>query len=140
MKDQTYSSISSQIHQNLKNPIPNRDAFMRLMAQSHELVTSHPTARSKLLHDKYVELGRIKYGMVHIREHVASGNLDRLKNEFEIDPSNMAVVMRLAIEYSVIGQPKKARQLLERISESGYPERALAVKMIQALSAGDTLK
>lgn len=135
-----YTEISKQIYKNLKNEQAFRDNFLSLIIQSANYISEYPSQTSLKLHNKYVELGVRKYGKDGIDEYATTEDLKALELSFEKDPSDMPAVIRLAIEYSVCARQQRAQQLLNRVAYSGYPERAIATRLLQQLSSGEALK
>lgn len=135
-----YTEISKQIYKNLKNEDAFRDNFLSLIIQSAKYISENPSQSTLALHNKYVELGSIKYGNEGISEYYTSRDLSELELSFEKDPSDMQLVTRLAIEYSACGRRHRAHQLLSRVASSGYPEHSIATRLLQQLNAGEALK
>lgn len=140
MNEFSYSVLSRKIHLHLKDEGALRDDFLKLIEQSFQWIEKEAFDRSIALHNKYVELGRVRYGPQGIWEYAFDSDLKKLKLDFERDPSDMGIVMRLAIEYSKVGLQNRATQLMSRVAASGYAESAAAAKLLERLSAGEALK
>ncbi|BBU69664.1 hypothetical protein [Fluviibacter phosphoraccumulans] len=135
----TYSKLSAEIYSNLKDPASKSEDFQRLIKLSYCHVKKNKIKSIKILHDKYAESGRLKYGDCVLRGILDSDELIKLKFEFEKDPSDMGLVIKLAVAYALDGYKQRAKQLLERVCSSGYPERSQAKKMIEQINTGNLL-
>lgn len=135
----TYSNLSAQIISNLKDPAAQPEDFQRLIRVSCRYAKKSKMKSIKLLHDKYVESGRFKYGDCVLFGISDDDELAKLKFEFERDPSDMGLVIKLAVAYALDGKKQRAKQLLERVRCSGYPEKAQAKKLIEQINAGNLL-
>lgn len=135
----TYSNLSNQIYSNLKDPASQPEDFQRLIRLSCRYAKKNEMMSIKLLHDKYVESGRLKYGDCVLFGLSDAYDLIKLKFEFEKDPSDMGLVIRLAVAYALDGYKQRAKQLLKRVCCSGYPERSQAKKLIEQIDAGNLL-
>ncbi len=134
-----YSNISRSIYWNLKDTNGSLDEFMRLIVISQVHIERLPSKASTALHDKYLALGKARYGSEVVDKQLAKKDFYLLQLKFEKDPSDFDVVISLAIEYWAIGQKKRSQQLLERVSTSGYPARDTAIKLLKRLNEGKTL-
>lgn len=140
MNEKSYSVFSRKIHLHLKDVDASKDEFLHLIDQSFKWIAEAPSDQSTALHNKYVEFGSLRYGDEKIWDYAIGSDLKKLKLEFEKDPSDMGLVMRLAIEYSRVGLQNRATQLMSRVAASGYEESAVATKLIERLNAGGVLK
>ena len=69
----------------------------------------------------------------HLSDYTQSFNEASLENLLSNDPSNYSVVLALALEMKRTGRLERSKQLLNRVANSGYPERKLAQQTLLTL-------
>lgn len=55
-----------------------------------------------------------------------------LEQQYALDPSNYSLAVDLALSMQKSGRNQRAKQLLERVAASGYPERSKAIQYLQS--------
>jgi hypothetical protein len=134
-KKARYSCLSKLINDNLKSNSASYEDFFDLISQSFEFISKEPTRSTKEVHNKFLEIAKIKYtgfepNALIENYRIAPDTLIALECRFEIDPSDMALVLALAIKYLKNENKQRAKQLLYRVASSGYTESKVAKELI----------
>ena len=58
-----------------------------------------------------------------------------LDERFALDPSDYSIAFALALKMKHLGHLTRAKQLLKRVADSGYPERKFAQQALRTLEA-----
>ena len=58
-----------------------------------------------------------------------------LDDRFALDPSDYSIAVALALKMKHLGRLERAKQILQRVADSGYPERKFAQQTLRAINA-----
>lgn len=132
-----YTNIAEQIYEKISEDTVDFNSFLNLIKYSYNFISqsSETMQCAKILHNKFIDIALSQYldeqKSIILGYRFDSKNIEILKEKFLIDPSDYKNVYELGIEYNLVGNYTRSKQLLNRVSNSEYKEKKASLLYLQ---------